>query len=389
MIPRLLQSDIEKSLSIFPVVGLIGPRQCGKTTLARMIEQKWTTQVLFLDLELPGDINKLSDPELFLTNYPDSLIIIDEIQRRPDLFPVLRALIDKDRRNGRFLILGSASPVLLKQSSESLAGRIRYHELGPFFLSELRDHINDFNRLWLRGGYPLSLLSVDETASVQWRDAFIATYLERDIPQLGIRVPSMMLRRFWTMLAHLHGGIWNASAIAGSMGVSAPTVRHYLDILCDTFIVRQLLPFHANIGKRLVKSPKVYIRDSGMLHALFGIRGHEELLNHPSAGSSWEGWVIEQILSVLPEDVDPFFYRTSSGAEIDLVLVRKSMKKPVSVEVKFSSAPQLSRGFYEGFSSLGCDRGFVVYPGRDTFEIKPGITVLPLQEIEKIAGMCA
>jgi predicted AAA+ superfamily ATPase len=385
MILRYLQPFIEESLIRFPAVGLIGPRQCGKTTLAKMIEQNRQNKVLFLDLELPADLYKLSDPVLFLNNYSDHLIIIDEIQRRPDLFPVLRALIDQDRHVGRFLILGSASTEFLKQSSESLAGRIRYHELSPFVFTEVRDTIGDFKKLWVRGGYPLSLLAPDEPVSMEWREAFIRTFLERDIPQLGIRIPAMMLRRFWTMLAHVHGGIWNASTIAGSLGISAPSVRHYLDILTDTFIVRQLLPFHANIGKRLVKSPKVYIRDSGSLHALLGINYYKDLINHPSAGASWEGWVIEQILSILPGDVDAFFYRTSAGAEIDLVLVGKSIAKPIAVEIKFSTTPQLPRGFHEGFSSLGCDQAFVVYPGEDSFEIKRGISVIPIQEIEMIA----
>jgi predicted AAA+ superfamily ATPase len=384
MINRLIQPSIEDSLSRFPVVGFIGPRQCGKTTLARMIEHNRQGKVLFLDLELPADLFKLSDPALFLSNYSDHLVIIDEIQRKPDLFPVLRALIDQDRRPGRFLILGSASIDLLKQSSESLSGRIRYFELGPFALDEVRNAIDDLKLLWLRGGYPLSLLAQDESNSMEWREAFIRTFLERDIPQLGIRIPAIMLRRFWTMLSHVHGGIWNGSTIAGSMGITAPTVRHYLDILTDTFIVRQLPPFHANIGKRLVKSPKVYIRDSGMFHALTGICRYEDLFNHPLIGASWEGWVIEQILSIIPGEVDAFFYRTSAGAEIDLVLVHKSHAKPVAIEIKFSTTPQISRGFFEGFSALGCTQGFVVYPGSDSFEIKPGVLVVPFHEIKII-----
>lgn len=257
MIHRSLQSLIEKSLENFPVVGLIGPRQCGKTTLARMVQQGRSPEPLFLDLELPTDIFKLSEPELFLENHKDRLVIFDEVQRRPDLFPVLRALIDRRRRNGRFLILGSASPDLLKQSSESLAGRICYHELGPFSFDEAGSAIKDMSIHWLRGGYPLSLLSSTDAASIEWRNAFIQTYLERDIPQLGVRVPSGMLRRFWAMTAHVHGGMWNATQIAGSLGVTAPTARHYLDVLSDTFIIRQLTPYYANLGKRLVKSPKI------------------------------------------------------------------------------------------------------------------------------------
>ncbi|HAJ79367.1 MAG TPA: ATPase [Fibrobacteres bacterium] len=384
MIPRILQTSIENSLKKFPAVGLIGPRQCGKTTLAHILQHKNPDKTLFLDLELPADANKLLEPEFYLQNYSDKLVIIDEIQRRPDLFPVLRALIDKNRSNGRFLLLGSASPVLLKQSSESLAGRICYHELGPFALREVSNNIENIMQLWLRGGYPLSLLSSNDVDSLQWREAFIRTYLEQDIPQLGIRVPAMMLRRFWTMLSHVHGGIWNASGIAGSLGVSAPSARHYLDILSDTFIIRQLQPFYSNAGKRLVKSPKVYIRDSGILHALAGICSYEDLINNPVAGSSWEGWIIEQILLILPEDVEAYFYRTQAGAEIDLILVRRQFSKPVAVEIKFSTVPQLSKGFYEGFSSLGCNRGFVVYNGNETYEIRKGIFAVPAFDIEKV-----
>ena len=387
MINRSLQSSIERSLENFPVVGLIGPRPCGKTTLAKIIQKGRSPEPLFLDLELPADVFKLSEPELFLENHRDGLVILDEIQRRPDLFPVLRALIDRHRRNGRFLILGSASPDLLKQSSESLAGRICYHELGPFSLDEAGSAIKDASMLWLRGGYPLSLLSSTDAASLAWRNAFIQTYLERDIPQLGVRVPSGMLRRFWTMLAHVHGGMWNATQIAGSLGVTAPTARHYLDVLSGTFIIRQLTPYYSNLGKRLVKSPKIYIRDSGILHALLGIAGYENLLGHPSAGTSWESWVIEQVLAVLPEGYEAFFYRTSSGAEIDLLLVGRSLPEPIAIEIKLSSTPQLSRGFFEGFKSLGCKRGFVIYPGKDSFEIKAGITAIPVTGIKEKLGL--
>jgi len=384
MICRSIQSSVDKSLENFPVVGLVGPRQCGKTTLAKMIGNGRSPKPVLLDLELPADLFKLSEPEIFLETHKNTLVILDEIQRRPDLFPVLRALIDKKRRNGRFLILGSASPDLLKQSSESLAGRICYHELGPFALNEVISADLDASLHWLRGGYPLSLLSASNKTSIEWRNAFIQTYLERDIPQLGIRIPAVMLRRFWTMLAHVQGGMWNATQIAGSLGVTAPTARHYLDVLSDTYIIRQLTPYYANIGKRLVKSPKIYIRDSGLLHALMGITGQEALLGHPSAGASWEGWVIEQVLAAKPEDVEAFFYRTSSGAEIDLLLVGRSSPEPIALEIKRSSTPQLSRGFFEGYASLGCKKGFVIYPGKDSFKIKPGITAIPVNKIEDI-----
>ncbi len=348
-----------------------------------MIQKNRSPKPLLLDLELPTDIFKLSDPESYLEQHKDTLVIIDEIQRRPELFPILRALIDKNRTNGRFLILGSASRELMKQSSESLAGRICYHELGPFSLNETSQTQEDANMLWLRGGYPPSLLSSTNSASLDWRNAFIQTYLERDIPQLGVRIPAAMLRRFWTMLAHLHGGMWNAAQLAGSLGVSAPTARHYLDVLSDTYILRQLIPYHVNIGKRLVKSPKVYIRDSGILHALLGITGYDALFEHPSVGTSWEGWVIEQALAIKPAGYEAFFYRTSSGAEIDLLLVSPSSPDPIAIEIKRSSTPQLSRGFFEGFKSLGCRKGFIIYPGEDGFQIKPGIRAIPVAKIQE------
>ena len=294
MISRKLIGTIRKSLARYPVVGLIGCRQVGKTTLSKIIAEE-SKDVLYLDLELPSDIAKLQDPELYLSQFSDRLVIIDEIQRIPDLFPLLRALVDKNRTPNRFLILGSASPDLIKQASETLAGRIIYHELKPFSLDEVG--FDSLKTLWLRGGLPLSFLSEDDHESLIWREAFIGTYLERDIPQFGIHVPSTNLRRFWMMVAHMHGQLWNASQIAKGLGLSAPTVRNYLDILTDTFIVRQLVPYHFSIKKRLIKSQKVYIRNSGFLHALLRIESFDDLQAHPIVGSSWEGFVIEQIAS--------------------------------------------------------------------------------------------
>ncbi|MCI0602737.1 ATP-binding protein, partial [bacterium] len=257
MLKRAIQPVLEKSLTSFPVVGLVGPRQAGKTTLAQALARNTRNNFVFLDLEKPSDLAKLEDPELYLRNFADRLVILDEIQRKPNLFPVLRALVDEFRRNGRFLILGSASPDLLRQSSESLAGRIIYHELSPFTLSEVGFGPVKMKKLWIRGGFPLSFLAKSGDQSFQWREAFLSTFLERDIPQLGFRVPSVTLHRFWKMLAHYHGGLWNGSAIAGSLGVSPPSARHYLDLLNDTYMIRQLHPYFANLGKRLVKSPKV------------------------------------------------------------------------------------------------------------------------------------
>jgi len=281
MIKRALQDDLEASLRKYPVVGIVGSRQTGKTTLAKLVRQTVASKSVYLDLELPSDLNKLQSPELYLRQFADRLVIIDEIQRMPELFPLMRALVDQKRSGGRFLILGSASPEMIKHALESLAGRIVYHELSPFTLVETG--MKRAERLWLRGGYPSSFLVGSAEESFAWRESFIRTYLEMDLPQLGIRVPAPQIRRFWTMLAHVHGQLWNASRIAGSLGITAPTVKHYLDILEETFVVRVLAPWHSNAKKRLVKSPKVFIRDAGLLHALLRIPTVEDLRSHLSA----------------------------------------------------------------------------------------------------------
>jgi len=381
MIKRLLQEIVEKSLIKYPVVGILGSRQVGKTTLAKMIKNRMKRKVIYLDLELPSDLNKLQDPELYLGRFEDTLVIIDEIQRMLSLFPLLRALVDRKRTAGRFLILGSASPELIRHSSESLAGRIIYHELSPFSLAEINSE--SIQKLWLRGGYPKSYLLRSNDDSFTWREAFIKTYLEMDIPQLGIRIPAQHLRRFWTMIAHSHGQLWNASKIAGSLGVSAPTVRSYLDILEETFIVRQIQPYHPNIKKRLIKSPKVYIRDSGLLHTLLNIRTIEDLHGHPSLGSSWEGFVVEQFLGILPERWRAYFYRTGAGAEIDLILF-DSKHKPVAIEVKYSMSPKVDRGFWNAYEDLSCKKGFVVYPGVEPYPLGKNVVTLPVKDLAKI-----
>ena len=381
MIKRFLRKDIENALTTFPVVGLLGSRQVGKTTLA--IELKKQFKSTYLDLELHSDLNKLQNAELYLRNLQSDLVIIDEIQRKPDLFPLLRALVDEHRRPGRFLLLGSASPSLIKQSSESLAGRISYFELSPFSISELGNDEQTSMRLWLRGGYPDSYLSKDDHNSFLWRLSFIQTYLERDIPQLGIRIPALQLRRFWTMLAHNHGQLWNASQIANSLGLSAPTIRYYLDILNDSFIVKQLQPYHTNIKKRLVKSPKVYIRDSGLLHALLNLESEESVLSHPIVGSSWEGFVMEQLFTQLPAHTDKYFYRSSAGAEIDLVYWNAEGKL-IAVEIKFSLSPKPAKGFWNAFADLKCSGGFIIYPGRESYPISENVWTLPLSEINRL-----
>lgn len=382
MIARRLAAHLRQSLGEFPATALLGPRQAGKTTLARMLAAGLLPdKAVYLDLELPSDLAKLAEPELYLRGHHNRLVVIDEVQRAPELFPLLRALIDQDRRPGRFLLLGSASPELSRFGSESLAGRIIYHELAPFSLDETGKHT--LQQLWSRGGYPLSFLAANNEESLRWREAFIATYLERDIPQLGIRVPATMLRRFWTMIAHHHGNLWNASAIANALGVSSPAVGRYLDILCDTFIVRQLAPFSSNLKKRLVKSPKIYVRDSGLLHALLGIHNYEQLQGHPVAGASWEGMVIEQILAILPTGVEPFFYRTSAGAEVDLLLVPK-VGTPLPVEIKHSLSPKISKGFRSVMDDLQCERGVIVYPGSEAYPLASNVMVLPVTMLDQL-----
>jgi len=378
---RTLELTIRESLKKYPVVGIIGSRQVGKTTLAKEIQSTLKKSAVYLDLELLSDLNRLSDPELYLSQFMDTLIIIDEIQRKPSLFPVIRALVDRNRKSGRILILGSASPDLIKHASESLAGRIIYHELTPFTLGETG--FKETEILWLLGVYPESYLSERDADSYQWREAFIKTYLEMDIPQLGIRVPALQLRRFWTMLVHSHGGLWNASKIGGSLGISAPTVRHYLDILQETFIVRQLQPYHSNLKKRLIKSPKVYVRDTGLLHTLLRIRDLDDLQGHPSIGSSWEGFVIEQIIGSVPETWQTYFFRTNAGAEIDLLLI-DAKNRPVAVQIKYSLSPSVTRGFWNAYEDLGCKRGFVVYPGDESYPIGNNVFTLPIKELPKI-----
>ena len=322
MIARRIQQSIETSLQHFPAIGLVGPRQSGKTTLAKVIADQSEKPVVYLDLENAQDLQKLDNSQLYLEQFVDRLVILDEAQRKPELFRLLRSLIDQDRRPGRFMILGSASPALKRQASESLAGRIAYHELSPLTLDEIGPDWPNANTLWQRGGYPDSYLAATDELSVSWRNNFIQTHLERDIPALGIRIPSTTLRRFWTMLGHCHGQLWNASRLGQSLGVDSKTARRYLDLLEETFMVRQLQPFFANIKKRLVKSPKVYIRDPGLLHCLLRVHNQDDLMGNPVLGASWEGYCLEQIFAHLPSRYDATFFRTQSGAEMDLVLAR-------------------------------------------------------------------
>jgi hypothetical protein len=385
MIKRSLENDILLSLGQFPAVGIIGSRQVGKTTLAMMIAENRLGKAVYLDLERPSDLAKLGDAELYLRSVADSLVIIDEVQRKCDLFPVIRSLIDEQRRPGRFLILGSASPALLRQSSENLAGRIVYHELKPFDVREVGTLPETIERLWNRGGYPESFLAESDAASLKWREAFIQTYLERDVPNLGLHIPSVTLRRFWLMLAHCQGQLWNATKIAGSLGVDSKTVRRYLGVLEDTFMVRQLQPLHTNLKRRLVKSPKVYLRDSGLLHALFAIQTREQLLGHPAAGASWEGWCMEQVLAAMPSNTTARFYRTSAGAEIDLVLQPPGGGPLVAVETKFSLDPRPAKGFWSALADLQPARSFVIYPGTEFYPLANNVWALPAAQVARLA----
>ncbi len=382
MIKRRHRTTIEGLLGRHPAVALLGPRQSGKTTLALEIAEGRPST--YLDLEAPSDLAKLAEPQLYLAPLEDELVILDEVHRVPDLFKVLRGLIDAGRRRGRrvgrFLLLGSASIDLLKQSSESLAGRVAYAELTPFDALEVVGRTADMDRHWLRGGFPDSFLAPDDRASAEWREAFIRTYLERDIPQLGPRVPAQTLRRFWTMLAHDQGGVLNAARIAQGLGVSGPTVARYLDLLVDLLLVRRLEPWRSNIGKRMVKSPRVFVRDSGIVHALLGLATMDDLLGHPVVGASWEGYVIETLLSLAPPGTRAGFYRTSAGAEIDLVLAL-GPERLWALEVKRSLTPRPSKGFRLACEDLEPDLRFVIYPGTERFPLKDGLEAVGLMEL--------
>jgi len=380
-IKRRLQVKLRESLHSFPVTALLGPRQCGKSTLARHVVAGQPDTV-YLDLEKPSDLRKLEDAEFFFHTQKDKLICIDEIQMGPELFPILRVAVDEDRRSGKFFILGSASQDLIRQSSETLAGRIHFLELTPFSYDELigvdNQKYEDPVFLWTRGGFPEAVLAESGSHSFDWRMDFIRTFIERDIPQFGFSIPAITMRRFWTMLAHYHGQILNASKFGQALGVRHPTIRKYLDIMDQTFMVRILPPLMANIKKRLVKTPKVYVRDTGILHALLEIENTEGLLGHPTAGVSWEGWCIEQILAVMPA-WRASFYRTSSGEEIDLIL--EHGRKRLAFEFKASMSPKLSRGFPDTLSVLQPEHTWIVAPVSEPYPKRSGVTVSNIKRV--------
>lgn len=382
MIPRLATAPIEKALQRQAAVALIGPRQVGKTTLALAIGE--TRDALYLDLEDRDDRNRLVQPVLFFENVEDRLVILDEIHRLPELFETLRGVIDRGRRKGkgigRFLILGSASLDLLRQSGESLAGRIAYIDLAPLSALEIPDERAARERLWLRGGFPDSYLAENDDDSLALRKDFIRTYLERDVPLFGPRIPATTLDRLWTMLAHRQGTLLNAAELGRALEVSTQSVTRYIDLLADLLLVRRLQPYHANIGKRLVKSPKVYVRDSGLAHALLGLGTLEQLAGHPVVGLSWEGFVLETLLSVLPWRSSAFFYRTAAGAEIDL-LVEHSDGSRWAIEIKRALSAHVGRGFYQALADLKPVRAFVVHAGDDRYPFSETVEAISVREM--------
>jgi len=376
MIPRSnylirLATALERS----PVTALLGPRQCGKTTLARIFGEQHDAS--YFDLESPADQQRLQNPELMLGSLQGT-IILDEIQIKPELFNILRVLVDRPDNQLRFLVLGSASPHIIKNVSETLAGRVEFIELSGFNTQET----NNKNQLWLRGGFPRSFLAASESDSLTWREGFIRTFLERDIPMLGINIAAAAMRRFWTMLAHLHGQTWNASELGRSMGLSDKTVRSYLDILTATFMIRQLQPWHENLHKRQVKAPKIYFRDSGLLHSLLNIPDHHSLMGNPRLGASWEGFALEQVLQII-RPTEAYFWSTYSGAEIDLLFFQGG--KRYGVEFKFNEAPKITKSMHIAVHDLSLDYLWIVYPGSKEYPVTDKITVRPLNAIESSA----
>ena len=369
--------ELRRLMRTFRVVGILGARQVGKTTLARQVAAGFRGPTTFFDLERPQDVARLRDPELALGS-PRGLIVLDEIQRRPDLFPVLRVLADRRPLPARFLVLGSASPELLKQSAETLAGRVGYTHLAGFDCEEIR--ASQWERLWVRGGFPLSFLARSEAASLEWRRALVRDFLERDLPGLGFRAAPETMRRFWGMLAHYHGQIWNASEFARAFGVADTTVRRHLDQLVSTFAIRLLPPWHANVGKRQVKAPRVYVADSGILHALLGLGSRDELFSHAKVGASWEGFVLEQVIRRLrarPEEC--FFWRTHTGAELDLLIVQG--RRRLGFEIKRTTAPSVTPSMRSALRDLDLDTLTVVHAGQHTFALDRGVRALAFRDL--------
>lgn len=389
MIPRRAAGELRDRLAQFPAVALLGPRQIGKTTMARSIVDS-TPNALYLDLERPADIRRLDDADAFLRSAAGRLLVLDEVHRVPGLFELLRGVIDDARRgghdNGQFLLLGSASPALIGAASESLAGRLAYVDLGSIDPLEAEPAGVSVDTVWLRGGFPDSLCATDDAASLVWRENFIRSYLEREVPMFAPRLAAETMGRLWQMLAHVSAGPVNASRLAESLGVSGPTISRYLDLLVDLGLVRRLAPWFTNAGKRVTRTPKIYLRDSGLLHALLGIESMHDLLGHPVAGASYEALVVETLIGLVGPAWKPYYYRTADGAEIDLVFARGG-DVSVGVEVKRSTAPVPSSGFYQSVQELGIEHAFIVYPGSEKFTLKNGVEVVPLGAVQCVASL--
>ncbi len=379
MIDRFVYGELLEIVGEFPVLGIVGPRQVGKTTLARLLSKKINKETIFLDLENPRDVSKLTDPLLFFENNQDKCIIIDEVQIKKELFPIIRAVIDQKREPGRFILLGSASPELIRDASESLAGRIYYKELTPFHFQEIKDVIS-YQKHWLNGGYPEALLTESKTKSVRWRRSFIQTYIERDLPLLGLQSKIADMQRLVRMISHIHGNQLSYQTLSKSMGLTGPTIKKQIDFLEHAYIVRLLEPFYHNIGKRLVKSPKIYLRDTGLLHSLLEVERFEDLFGNPIIGNSWEGYVIEQIYAVLPETYTLNYYRTQQGAELDLVIC-KNLKPVIGIEIKFNSSPKFSVGNEISLKDLGLNKCFIVVPEVERYYLKGFIEVISISEL--------
>lgn len=377
MIIRRISSEIKDSLSFFPVVSIIGPRQVGKTTLAKQIMSESAKPTLYLDLELQSDLFKLNDAELFLSQHSEKLVIIDEVQNKKELYPLLRALVDRTREPGQFLLLGSASPELIRHSSESLAGRIAYHQLHPFDLTEIPDTVLQ-NDLWVKGGFPNVLFAKNDDMARRWMENFISTYLNRDLLQLGLNASPKIIRNLWTMMAHLNGQLFNATTLGNSLGISTPTVKRYVDFLEDAFLLKSLHPFSWNMPKRLVKTPKVYLTDTGILHHLSGVTDFNNLSGNPLVGSSWKSFVVNQIQALKKNPVDLYFYRTHQGTEVDLVFA-KGLTVVATAEIKYSNSPQLTKGNFQAFDDLNAPMNYVITPSSDDYIFKERIRICSLK----------
>ncbi|MEX2596598.1 MAG: ATP-binding protein [Salibacteraceae bacterium] len=378
MIHRFAIQELQSHMSYFPAVGIIGPRQVGKTTLAKTIAKELDKKAMYIDLENPADEAQLFDPVLFFQQNEERCVILDEVQRRPDLFPVLRSMIDRNRVPGQFILLGSASPDLIRNSSESLAGRIAYLELSPFNLIETGMDFENQQDLWLKGGFPGSYLAPSNKLSLTWRSNFIRSYVERDLPMLGLNADKSVTLRLWKMLAHSHANVINHSALSRSLGLTSVTLKKYTDFMEGALLLRSLPPYHTNIKKRLVKSPKIYVRDSGILHQLLAIQDLQSLMSHPSLGASWEGFVVDQIISVLGDEYDYTFYRTHQGSECDLVIL-KGGKPHLCIEIKYTSAPVPTRGMLQAFEDLGAKKNYIITPMSESYRITENIEVRSLK----------